>query len=186
MLKREMNETRLELASSFNSSILPTPPMSALSAENAREMELSLCGDLDTSIVDDTAKALNKLSTVAIGLMFVLLVACWLALCGWEWYRWKCLNDTVETMEDEWKAEGQRDGWRAVAVVENPVLERYGSPILRRMARKERTRRNTRWYCECKRWVGAYHSSFLILHLHLPPLGLFHINQSTHTPRSFR
>jgi hypothetical protein len=148
LLKTEMNSTRLELADNFNSTLLPTPPMSALSAQNAREMEAALCGDLDTSLVDDTAKALGKLSSIAIGLMCLLLFLCWAALCAWEWYRWKCLRDSVETVQDEWRAEGRPDAWRAVAVIENPVLEKYGSPALRRLARKERTRRNVRWYCE--------------------------------------
>ena len=147
LLKSEMNSTRLELASSFNSSLLPTPPMSALSTESARQMEDQLCGNLDTSLVDNTAQALGKLSSIAIGLMCLMLFICWALLVGWEWYRWRCLKDSVETVQSEWKEEGRADAWRAVAVIENPMLEKYGSPALRRLARKERTRRNARWYC---------------------------------------
>ena len=147
-LKQEINETRLEMAASFNSSILPVPSLAQLAATKESELNQELCSDLDTSLIDDTANALHKLSNVAIGLMFLLLFLIWAAMCFWEWRRWKALKDTVETIEDEWKDEGRSDAWRAVAVVENPVLEKYGSPILRRLSPKTRTRTNMRWYRE--------------------------------------
>jgi hypothetical protein len=80
--------------------------------------------------------------------MFLLLFLIWAGMCVWEWRRWKALKETVETIEEEWKGEGRSDAWRAVAVVENPVLERYGSPILRRLSPNARTRANMRWYRE--------------------------------------
>lgn len=147
-LKAEINETRIEMAASFNSTILPVPPLSQLAGSKSAQLNQELCSDLDTSLVDDTANALHKLSNVAIGLMFLLLFLVWAAMSIWEWRRWRALKDTVETIEDEWQREGRSDAWRAVAVVENPVLEKYGSPILRRLSRDENRRTNIRWYCE--------------------------------------
>lgn len=141
-----MNSTRLELASSFNTSMLPTPSLSSLSANAAREMEAELCGNLDTSLVDDTANALHKLANISIGLMILVLFLVWGTLCVWEWRRWKAMKDTVELVVTEWEREGRADAWRAVAIIENPVLEKYGSPVLRRFTRSERTRINVRWY----------------------------------------
>ena len=145
-LKVEINETRIEMAASFNSSILPVPSLSSLSASKSNELNSELCGDLDTSLIDDTAKALHKLSNVAIGLMFLLLFLVWAAMCFWEWRKWRALQDTVELVEDEWKREGTRDAWRVVAVVEHPIAEKYGSPVLHRMTSNPRTRANLRWY----------------------------------------
>ena len=146
-LKNEINETRLEMASSFNSSILPVPPLSQLSAAHANDLSTELCGDLDTSLIDDTANALHKLSNVAIGLMFLLLFLVWGALCIWEWKRWKVMKDMVETVEDEWKRDnGKKDAWRVVAIVEHPMLEKYGTTILHRITRNPDTRSNLRWY----------------------------------------
>lgn len=147
-LKAEINETRLEMAASFNASILPTPSLSTLSAQNANLMRDELCGDLDTSIIDDTTNALHHLSNIAIGLMILLLFLTWAALCIWEWRRWRATRQTVEEVEREWEREGSRDAWRVVAIVENPVLERYGSRILERVAPSPRTKTNLRWLCE--------------------------------------
>jgi len=147
-LKKEINETRIEMAASFNSSILPVPSLSQLSATKDDELNQELCSDLDTSLIDDTANALHKLSNMALGLMFLLLFLIWAAMCFWEWRRWRALKDTVETIEEEWNDEGKSDAWRAVAVVENPVLEKYGSTILRRLSSRARTRTNMRWYSE--------------------------------------
>jgi hypothetical protein len=144
----DINSTRLEMAASFNSSILSVPSLSTLAASDTSTLENELCGDLDTSLIDDTANALHKLSTIAIGLMFLLLVLVWAALCVWEWRRWRALKNTVDTVEAEWRRDGPRDAWRTVAIVEHPILERYGSPILNRIAPAERTRRNIRWYRE--------------------------------------
>ena len=145
-LKKEINETRIEMAASFNSSILPVPPLSQLSASKADQLNTELCSDLDTSLIDDTARALHKLSNVAIGLMFLLLFLVWATLVFWEWRRWRALKDAVETIEEEWERDGRKDAWRCVAVVENPVLEKYGSPVLTRLAPSRRTRTNLRWY----------------------------------------
>lgn len=147
-LKKEMNATRLEMAAEFNSSLLPVPSLASLSANEAASMEKELCSGLDTSLIDDTANALHRLSNVAIGLMFLLLFLVWAALMFWEWRRWKATRDTVDAVEVEWAREGRTDAWRVVSIVEHPMLERYGSPILRRVTRSDRTRTNIRWYCE--------------------------------------
>jgi hypothetical protein len=154
-LKKEINETRLEMAASFNLSILPVPALSSLSASKADELNQELCSDLDTSLIDDTAKALHKLSNVAIGLMFLLLFLVWGAMVFWEWRRWRALKDSVDMIEDEWKQDGSKDAWRVVAIVENPMLEKYGSPVLHRLAPNRRTRTNLRWFSK----------AILLLHL---------------------
>ena len=141
-----MNETRLEMASSFNSSILPVPPLQQLSAAKKAELNHELCSDLDTSLIDVTAQSLRKLSNVAIGLMFLLVFLVWLAMAIWEWRKWKALKETVELVEHEWERDGRRDAWRAVAIVEHPVLEQYGSPVLARIAPQRRRNTNIRWY----------------------------------------
>jgi len=146
-LKLEINETRLELAASLNASILPTPPLSSLSAQYADEMTNELCSDLDTSIIDDTAKGLHHMSSVAIGLMFLALFICWAVLCTWEWRRYRKL--AAEEIEREWEREKNVDVYRMIAIVENPVLERYGSIVLQRVAPRPRTRMNLRWYSKC-------------------------------------
>ncbi|WVQ74452.1 hypothetical protein IAR50_004053 [Cryptococcus sp. DSM 104548] len=142
----EINSTRLEMAASFNSSILPVPSLSTLSASSGNDLSNDLCSDLDTSLIDDTAKALHKLSSVAIGLMFLLLFLVWAALAIWEWRRWKIMKDTVEAIEEEWQRDGRSDAWRMVAIVEHPVLEHYSSCVLNRVSKKPRTRSNIRWF----------------------------------------
>jgi hypothetical protein len=52
----------------------------------------------------------------------------------------------AEEIEREWEREKTMDVYRMVAIVENPVLERYGSMVLQRVAPKPRTRMNLRWY----------------------------------------
>jgi hypothetical protein len=149
-LKSKINSTRLDIAASFNSSILPVPPLTTLAQDHTNSLQQSLCGDLDTSLIDDTAKALHKLSNVAIGLMFFLLFAMWAVLMFWEWKKWRALKDTVEVVEQEWRREGRGvDAWRMVAIVEHPVLEKYGSRVLERVAPAPRTRGNLRWLCKC-------------------------------------
>jgi hypothetical protein len=154
-LKIEINETRIELAASLNTSILPPPPLSSLSAQNANDMTNQLCSDLDTSIIDDTAKALHHMSTVAIGLMFLALFVCWAALCIWEWRRYRAMRIAAEEIEREWEREKTMDVYRMVAIVENPVLERYGSAVLQRVAPKARTRMNLRWYSKSSNLISG-------------------------------
>lgn len=148
LLITEMNNTRLEMAASFNSSILPVPSLSSLSAQNAHDLSNTLCSGLDTSLVDDTAQALHKLANIAIGLMFLILFLVWGALLYWEWRRWRAMKETVNVVEEEWARNGARDAWRVVAIVEHPVLERYGGVVLQRLAQNETTRTNIRWYRE--------------------------------------
>ncbi|WWC72883.1 uncharacterized protein I206_106847 [Kwoniella pini CBS 10737] len=145
-LKKEINETRLEIAANFNSSLLPVPALSALSSNKANDLQNDLCTDLDTSLIDDTAKALHKLSNTAIGLMFLLLFCIWITLIIWEWRKWRTMKNTVEVVEDEWRREGKIDAWRIVSIVEHPILEKYSSGILSRLTRSNRTRTNLRWF----------------------------------------
>lgn len=144
-LKSSINSTRLEMAASFNETILPTVSLQTLAASDSSNLQNELCNGLDTSLIDDTANALHKLSNVAIGLMFLLLFLCWAALCVWEWYRWRAMKQTVEAVQMEMDR-GQTSAWRMVAVVEHPILERYGTRILDRFTQQDRTRNNIRWF----------------------------------------
>jgi len=58
------------------------------------------------------------------------------------------MKETVNAVEEEWARNGARDAWRVVAIVEHPVLERYGGVLLQRLAQNETTRTNIRWYRE--------------------------------------
>jgi hypothetical protein len=148
-LKSLINSTRLEIASSFNQSILPVPSLNSLAQNDAHILQSSLCGDLDTSLIDDTASALHKLSNISTGLMLFLLLAVWGVLCFWEWRRWTTLKATVGAVEEEWELQdGRMDAWRMVNVVEHPMLEKYGSRVLARVAPAPRTRTNLRWLGE--------------------------------------
>ncbi|WVF65374.1 hypothetical protein IAT40_000101 [Kwoniella sp. CBS 6097] len=145
-LIKEINETRIEMADSFNSTMLPVPPLSSLAADKANDLQTELCTGLDTSLIDDTANALHKLSNVAIGLMFLLLFCIWAALAIWEWRKWRAMQATVDAVEDEWRRENTVDAWRMVAIVEHPMLEKYASGIITRVAPSQRTRTNLRWF----------------------------------------
>lgn len=146
----EINSTRLEMAASFNSSILPVPSLSSLSAYGADDLSKELCSDLDTSLIDDTAKALHRLSSIAIGLMFLLLFLVWATLAIWEWRKWKLMKDTIDSIEQEWHRDGKSDAWRMVAIVEHPMLERYSGTFLGKIAKTPHMRTNIRWFCKCR------------------------------------
>ncbi|KAL7421046.1 plasma membrane fusion protein prm1 [Cryptotrichosporon argae] len=145
-LKAEINATRLEIAASFNSSILPVPSLSLLSTSDASNFRNDLCGELDTGLIDDTAKALHKLGTVAIALMFLVLVLVWGTLAFWEYRRWRALQGTVEMVQTEWDRGAARDPWTVVAIVEHPILEKYVGPIINKVGRTNRMRSNLRWF----------------------------------------
>lgn len=146
----EINSTRLEMAASFNSSILPVPSLSSLSAYGADDLSKELCSDLDSSLIDDAAKALHRLSSIAIGLMFLLLFLVWATLAIWEWRKWKLMKDTIDSIEQEWHRDGKSDAWRMVAIVEHPMLERYSGTFLGKIAKTPRMRTNIRWFCKCR------------------------------------
>ena len=145
-LKKEINETTHELAADFNSSILPVPSLESVQA--ARAAQPDYCASLDTSIIDDTARSIKHLSNVAIGLMFLVIFLVWLALALWEWWKFKQMKERVQEVEQEWEHGELRDGWRMVAVVEHPLLERYTSKSVKKLARSERGQTNWRWFRE--------------------------------------
>ncbi len=149
-LKKEMNATRLEMAAEFNSSLLPVPSLASLSANEAASMEKELCfrigHELDRRYRECAQPPVQRRDRA----LFLLLFLVWAALMFWEWRRWKAMRDTVDAVEAEWAREGPTDAWRVVSIVEHPVFERYGAPIIRRVTRINRTRTNIRWYCECR------------------------------------
>lgn len=146
-LKAEINETRLEIAASLNDSIFPVPSLFTLGAGDTAQLKASLCSDLDTGFIDDTAAALHNLGTVAIGLMCLLLVVGWGILAFWQWTRWRALQSTVDSVEEEWRRDPHsRSAWSVVAIVESPFTERFARPIMDRFNLTPRTRSNVRWF----------------------------------------
>ncbi|WVO15350.1 hypothetical protein L204_103006 [Cryptococcus depauperatus] len=144
-LIKEINSTRLEMAASFNSSILPVPSLSSLAADDANNISNDLCTGLDTSLIDDTANALHKLSNVAISLTFLLLFAIWATLAFWQWQKWKAMRSAVEAIEEEWQREGFSDPQRVIAIIEHPMLEKYSGRFLGKITKNKNTRMNLRW-----------------------------------------
>ena len=150
LLIKEINTTRLEIAATLNDSIYPVPSLSSLSDNNTKSLQDQLCSDMDTSLIDDTAKALYNLGTVAIWGMVVAVLVAWAVLAFWQWRRWKALKDTVEVVESEMVAQQAQqrryNPWTVVAVVEHPVLERYSRPVFNKLDLAPRTRNNVRWF----------------------------------------
>ncbi|KAL1407522.1 plasma membrane fusion protein prm1 [Vanrija albida] len=143
-LINEINVTRHEIAAQINDSILPTPSLSSLSGGNGAQLQSELCTNIDTSLIDDTAKSLHTLGTTAIALMILLIIIGWCVLAFWEWQRWRCLKQSVEAVETE-LANGSTDAWMVVSAVEHPFMYRFGVPVLRRVAPTPRLRANLRW-----------------------------------------
>ncbi|TXT09106.1 hypothetical protein VHUM_02580 [Vanrija humicola] len=144
-LIKEINVTRHEIAAQINDSILPTPSLHSLGAGNAAQLQAELCSNVDTSLIDDTAKALHTLGTTAIALMILLIILGWCVLAFWEWQRWRCMKQSVEAVQTELASHGAPDAWMVVSAVEHPVLYRYGVPVLRKVAPTPRLRANLRW-----------------------------------------
>lgn len=143
----EINSTRLEIAAGINESMYPVPSLKSLSSHNVQSLQDELCGDINTGFIDDTAKALYNLGTVAIGVMICVLLLGWCLLSFWQWQRWRALRGTVEAVESEWASTRERpDAWTVVAVVEHPVMERWGRPVLDKLRVAPRTRSNLRWF----------------------------------------
>lgn len=142
----EINVTRHEIATQINDSILPTPSLHSLGAGNAAQLQAELCNNVDTSLIDDTAKALHTLGTTAIALMILLIILGWCVLAFWEWRRWHCMKQSVEAVQTELATHGSTDAWMLVSAVEHPVIYRYGVPVLRRVAPTPRLSANLRWF----------------------------------------
>lgn len=142
-LRKEINETRLEIAQKLNDSIFPPPSLRQLGAQDSNAFQKELCGDLDTSVIDDTAKALYNLGTAGIVALCVIVVIGFVALAFWQWLEWKAIKAGVEVIESS----GVRDPWTVVAIVEHPMMEQRFQPFLDRWNLKPRTRNNLRWIC---------------------------------------
>lgn len=152
-LIKEINETRHELAATLNEAALPVPSLKSLGAESTAELNQSLCQDLDTSFIDDAAKSLYNLATVAIIAMALVVLGGYAFLMFVQWRRWKALQETVELLEEEWRLRAERhpgsipDAWATVAVVENPIIEGTLHKVYKilRLDPTQRTRTNMRW-----------------------------------------
>lgn len=137
-LRKEINETRWEIASNLNDSIFPPPSLQQLGAQDSKALQKELCADLDTSIIDDTAKALYNLGTAGIVALCLVVVLGFATLACWQWMEWKAIKASVEVIESS----GVRDPWTVVAIVEHPMMEQRIQPLLDRWNMKPRTRNN--------------------------------------------
>lgn len=149
-LRKEINETRWEIANDLTDSIFPPPSLKQLGAQDSQAFQKELCGDLDTSVIDNTARALYNLGTAGIVALCLVVVCGFAALALWQWMEWKAIKASVEVIESS----GVRDPWTVVAIVEHPMMEQRVQPLLDRWKLKPRTRNNLRWFCECSTYCS--------------------------------
>ncbi len=154
-LRQDLNRTFTGLAQSFNTSALPVPG-SSLSSLAVRatttNTTLDLCSSMDMSFIDDISASLSHLANVGIGLLILCFCLMWLGLIGWEWFRWRRLNENADVVEkqlmDDVRDGRKSDGMRLVQMVEHPMIERYAGAVLGRITRDPRMQSNLRWFCE--------------------------------------
>lgn len=147
-LRTEINETRFDIAANLNDSIFPPPSLKQLGAQDSSELQKELCGDLDTSVIDNTAKALYNLGTAGIVALSLIVVAGFAVLAYWQWMEWRAIKASVDIIESN----AVNNPWTIVAIVENPMMEQRVQPILDRLNLSPRTRNNLRWlrqYLQC-------------------------------------
>jgi hypothetical protein len=154
-LKGEMNESFNEMMGKITVESLPTvgDASNSTSTSLVRRAETEaydLCGQMDTSFLDDIASSLSRLAKIATGLLVLAFLLLWFALIFWEWYTWKQMNEQAQEVEDlveREMAEGRRvDGLRMVQMVEHPVVEKYGGKVVGLLTRKNETNSNLRWF----------------------------------------
>lgn len=150
-LRAEINATRLQIAANLNDSIFPPPSLQQLNAQDASALQKELCSDLDTSVIDNTAKALYNLGTAGIVALCLIVVAGFAILAFWQWMEWKAIKAAVENIENT----PNSSPWTIVAVIENPVAEQRVRPVLDRLDISPRARDNARWLCAFLRTMGS-------------------------------
>lgn len=143
-LREDINQTRFNITSGLNESMLPVPPLQQLGAQRGDTLAKELCSDLDTSVIDRTARALYKLGTAGIVALCLVVVLGFAVLAFWQWMEWRAIKASVELVESS----GVRDPWAIVAMVQHPMMEQRVQPMLDRWNLQPRTRNNLRWFCE--------------------------------------
>ena len=89
-LKAEINDTFAGL--DYNASALFVP----------EEQQLSFCGDMDTSVVDDLGRDLLKITKIGVILLVILALLLIAAHCLLEWYKWRCLQQHLQYTREAW------------------------------------------------------------------------------------
>jgi hypothetical protein len=177
-LREEMNETFTELMGNITVNALPTITNGPTNSTNPSllshtdgQTTFDLCGQMDTSFLDEIASSLSHLAKIATGLLILAFLLLWSAMIAWEWFTWRRMQEQaglVEELVERRLGEGKKvDGLRLVRMVEYPVVETYGGMVVRKMTRTKETSDNVRWFCESS-GVGFTPSSAVLL-THNPP-----------------
>lgn len=150
LLIKEINDTSTEIAAALDTSLLPVPSLKSLGVADSAALNKTLCSDLDTSFIDDTAKSIYTLGTVALFVMIGLIVLGSCTLMFLEWRQWVALQGTVETIQEEWQQlppGAPMNAWNTVAVVENPMVETFLEGVYSKLGLdpSPRARNNMRW-----------------------------------------
>ncbi|TFY75661.1 hypothetical protein EWM64_g8351 [Hericium alpestre] len=93
VVKKDINETFLGI--NFNSSAMPVPDRS----------QLSFCGDMDTSVVDDLGHDLLQMAKIGMIIILVLAFLLLLAHSALEWYKWRCLKQHLQYTREAWMSD---------------------------------------------------------------------------------
>ncbi|TCD62033.1 plasma membrane fusion protein prm1 [Steccherinum ochraceum] len=108
LVKKDINDTFAGI--NFDRSTLPVPAVNTV----------TFCDDMDTSVVDDLAKDLvriTKIGTVILVAITILLLA---ANCTFEWYKWRSLHRRMQNTRDTWTAD---PGVRYTGPKDKPLVD---------------------------------------------------------------
>ena len=199
-LKGEMNETFEALLDKITVDALPTlsaggkgNPTTTMTSTSlisladgpggtAPATTFDLCGQMDTSFLDDIDTSLTRLTRIATGLLVLAFLLLWLAMIAWEWFTFKRMQEQAGLMEEiveRQVRQGRKvDGLRLVQMVEYPVVEKYGGMVVKKVTRTDETNDNLRWFCEsfcvkspCNSRTPANHlpACFVVAYITHPP-----------------
>ncbi|KAF8514185.1 hypothetical protein JB92DRAFT_2920445 [Gautieria morchelliformis] len=108
LVKKDINDTFLGF--SFNESVLPVPQINTV----------SFCGQLDTGVVDDLGSALIKVAQIGTIILIVLALLLLAGHCLLEWYKWRCLRQSLERTRLAWSTDPTV--YHVTAVTSTPSL----------------------------------------------------------------
>jgi hypothetical protein len=109
LVKKDINDTFLGF--SFNESVLPVPQINTV----------SFCGQLDTGVVDDLGSALIKVAQIGTIVLIVLALLLLAGHCLLEWYKWRCLRQSLERTRLAWSTDPTV--YHVTAVTSTPSLQ---------------------------------------------------------------
>ena len=156
-MKGEMNDSFAQMIDKITVDALPTLDNGSNSTSTslvprAQQEAYDLCGEMDTSFLDEIASSLSRLAKIATGLLVLAFLLLWFALIFWEWYTWKQMNEQAQEVEEFVEREineGRRvDGLRMVQMVEHPIVEKYGGRVVGLLTQRNETNSNLRWFCK--------------------------------------